>query len=110
MLSPNQTLAYRDALAEMHELLRHCSEKTSPPRDLAARYQVCRSTLIMGEFARHVPGFVRQCVSLTKFIEFICLLDSDPSARIIFIDNAFEGCWQRMNGHSASRGFAADVF
>jgi hypothetical protein len=90
-------LSDHQALQELHDLLSDSSLNRPPSRDLAARYQVCRTTLMAGTLRPHLPGFVRQCVSLLKFREFICLYDRDPSPRLRFIDRSLENCWIKLN-------------
>ena len=114
MLMPEMTLSDLAALEEFHELLRDAARWNSPSRELPVRYQVCRTALIAGQLSAWLPGYVRPCVSLYKFREFISLLDQDTAKRLRFIDRSLEDCWTQLNerpAHDTFRdAFDADEF
>jgi hypothetical protein len=87
----------RDALEEMQELLRTVSLVGSPPRHSAVRYTLCRSALIESDLKAALPGFMTQCVSISKFHDFIHLYDPKAEARIAFVDSAFSACRARLD-------------
>jgi hypothetical protein len=87
----------RDALEEMQELLRTVSLVGSPPRHSAVRYTMCRSALIESDLKAALPGFMTQCVSISKFHDFIHLYDPKAEARIAFVDSAFSACRARLD-------------
>lgn len=111
MLPHEVALSVHEALDEFHALLRDCGLGQLPPRHMPVRYQVCRTVLITGALRTHLPGFVRTCVSLYKFREFIFLYDQDPTQRLRFIDRAMEECWTQLNERPAHDDvFDADDF
>jgi hypothetical protein len=113
MLMPDLALSEHEALAEFHELLRDSAQGQSPARHLPVRYQVCRNALVTGPLRGYLPGFVKPCVSLYKFREFIALFDQDPTKRLKFIDRTLEDCWTLLNerpAHTAPDAFDVDEF
>ena len=113
MLMPNLAMSEHEALAEFHDLLRDSAQGQSPARHLPVRYQVCRNALVTGPLRAYLPGFVRPCVSLYKFREFIALFDQDPAKRLKFIDRALEDCWTLLNerpAHATLDAFDVDEF
>ena len=110
MLSREVALSDHQALDEFHTLLHDCAEGQVPPRHMPVRYQVCRTVLITGDMRSYLPGFVRTCVSLYKFREFIFLYDSDWTLRLRFIDRSLEDCWTQLNEQPAHDVFDADDF
>ena len=69
----------------------------SSPRHSAVRYTLCRSALIESELRQALPGFLIQCVSASKFHDFIHLYDPKAEARIAFVDSAFSGGRARLD-------------
>jgi len=114
MLMPEMTLSDHAALEEFHELLRDAARGHSPSREPPVRYQACRTALLAGRLSAYLPGFVRPCVSLYKFREFISLYDQDAGKRLRFIDRSLEDCWTQLNerpAHDTFRdAFDADEF
>ena len=96
MLANNSGNTADKVLEEFHLLLRDCCLDHTLPRTVAVRYQICRSALMAGALKAQLPGFVRQCVSLLKFREFIHLYDHDPAARVEFIDRSLDTCWAEL--------------
>lgn len=89
-----------EAYGEMSELMQAVASGQSPQRGAAQRYTLCRQALLQqaggGPQASlqradlgTVPGFLVQCASLYKFIEFITLYDPDPATRARFVARAF---------------------
>lgn len=97
MIAVEQKPNMRDALEEMQELLRTIALVGSPPRHSAVRYTLCRTALIESELRQALPGFLIQCVSASKFHDFIHLYDSKAEARIAFVDAAFSGGRARLD-------------
>ena len=97
MITFEQKPNMRDALEEMQELLRTIALVGSPPRHSAVRYTLCRTALIESELRQALPGFMIQCVSASKFHDFIHLYDPKAEARIAFVDAAFSGGRARLD-------------
>ena len=97
MITVEQKPDMRDALEEMQELLRTIALVGSPPRHSAVRYTLCRTALIDSELRPALPGFMVQCVSASKYHDFIHLYDSKAEARIAFVDAAFSACRARLD-------------
>jgi hypothetical protein len=87
----------QDALEEMQELLRTIALVGSPPRHSAVRYTLCRSALIESELEAGPARLLVQCVSASKFHDFIHLYDPKAEARIAFVDAAFSACRARLD-------------
>lgn len=97
MIVVEQKPSTRDALEEMQELLRTVALMGTPPRHSAVRYTLCRSALIDSDLKTALPGFLTQCVSISKFHDFIHLYDPKSEARIAFVDAAFSACRARLD-------------
>ena len=97
MITVEQKPDMRDALEEMQELLRTIALVGSPPRHSAVRYTLCGTALIDSELRPALPGFLVQCVSASKYHDFIHLYDSKAEARIAFVDAAFSACRARLD-------------
>ena len=97
MITIEQKPGMRDALEEMQELLRTIALVGSPPRHSAVRYTLCRSALMESELRAALPGFLVQCVSASKFHDFIHLFDPQAEARIAFVDSAFSASRARLD-------------
>lgn len=84
-----------EAYGEMSELMQAVASGQSPQRGAAQRYTLCRQALLQQADRASgrglVPGFLVQCASLYKFIEFITLYDPDPATRARFVARAFGG-------------------
>lgn len=80
-----------ETLQEMEELLRAVASST-PHRLSAVRYTHCRAILLAGELRPALPGFLIQCVSIYKFHDFINLYDPKATARLAFLNAAFNEC------------------
>lgn len=105
MLMPDLRLSDHAALEEFHELLRDSARWHTPSREPPVRYQICRNALIGGVLSHYLPGYVRPCVSLYKFREFISLYDQDTATRLRFIDRSLEACWTQLNERPAHDTF-----
>ena len=81
--------ATRAVLAEMEELLREVVSSASPPRTIAVRYTRCRDALLASSSRSMIPGFIVQCVSISKFQDFISLYDPAIDERLTFLRSAF---------------------
>lgn len=82
-----------EAYGEMSELMLAVASGLPPQRGAAQRYTLCRQVLLeqadRATTAGAVPGFVVQCASLYRFIEFVTLYDPDPAIRARFVARAF---------------------
>jgi hypothetical protein len=99
-----------EALKELHDLLTICCEEHGPARYLPPRYQICRASVMNSRLSPYLPGFVRQCVSLFKFRDFICLYDHDPAVRTKFVEEAMASCWTQLNEATPRRSADPDDF
>lgn len=97
MLMPDMELSVHQALDELHAVLRESAGEHGPSRYLPVRYQTCRTALMTGDLRPYLPGFVRQCVSLLQFREFIRLYHPEPDVRRKFIDRSLDACWTQLN-------------
>jgi hypothetical protein len=77
-----------EALAELHDILLLATLETSPPRLAAQRYTACRDVLLRSELRRTLPGFLQQCLTVSRFHDFIHLYHASIEARVAFIDGA----------------------
>ena len=77
--------------AELAELVDRACAGGVPGRELAQRYAVCRQVLLQELDRTALPGFVVQCVSVHRFIEFITLFHPEIEARRAFL-------WQQLSG------------
>ncbi|HEU0042974.1 hypothetical protein [Sphingomonas sp.] len=76
---------FAEAFSELAGILDRACAGSLSDRKLAQRYTDCRQTLIGQHERSSVPGFVVQCVSLYRFVEFITLYHPDISQRRAFI-------------------------
>jgi hypothetical protein len=84
------------ALSELKELLRLAAAEGSPQRLAATRYTVCREALLQSEVKTALPGFLRQCLTLDRFRDFIHLYTPDVHERTAFLDEALRRCEARL--------------
>jgi hypothetical protein len=98
---PDMNISAHQALDELHAVLRQSAGDHGPSRYLPVRYQTCRSALMTGELRPYLPGFIRQCVSLMQFREFIRLYHPDSTVRQRFIDLSLQNCWTQLNERPA---------
>ncbi len=103
-------LSSKEALLEMEGLLHQLSSGASPLRSAAVRYVQCRAALLGGELRPAVPGFLVQCMSISKFYEFIHLFHPEVEARRAFISESFRGCHTAMERRRGFNGFADSGF
>jgi hypothetical protein len=104
------SLSARDALEELEQLLHQLSTGASPLRSAAVRYMQCRSALMEGQTRSAVPGFLIQCVSISKFYEFIHLYHPEPAARRAFISDSLRPCYAAIETRRGSNGFVDFAF
>lgn len=81
--------ATRAVLTEMEDLLREVVSSPSPPRTIAVRYTRCRDALLASSWRSLIPGFIVQCVSISKFQDFISLYDPAINEQLAFLRSAF---------------------
>ncbi len=80
---------WQDAVLEMRELLLDAAgSSVSLPRAAALTYVQLRDRLLK-DGDRHLPGFLRQCLTIDRFRDFIFLYHHDAGARTAFITDAF---------------------
>ena len=101
-----ETLKPDDALEEMRELLRMAALDGALVRQAAARYTLCRETLLQSAHRPLLPGFLLQCLTIARFQDFIHLLDPRPTVRLAFLDDAF----RNVATPNSSRPGTIDVF
>lgn len=78
-----------DALRELEEILLVAAASKAPlPRATAPRYVRLRETLLKSDFAASLPGFLRQCLTIDRFRDFIHLYHPEPAKRAEFLDLA----------------------
>lgn len=78
-----------EALAELKDLLRLAAGELFPPRQSASRYTICREALLRSSLRPILPGFLLQCLTISRFRDFIHLYDPNIDARLAFINDAF---------------------
>ena len=101
-----EALQPADALEEMREILRMAALDGTLVRQAAARYTLCRETLLQSPLRPHLPGFLMQCLTIARFQDFIHLLDPRPTVRLAFLDDAF----RNVASSPSSRSRTIDVF
>lgn len=79
-----------EALGELQEILRLAATTASPQRVAAARYTICRDVLLKSALRPSLPGFLLQCLTISRFHDFIHLLDPDSEVRMAFLNEAFQ--------------------
>ena len=88
----DQQITAGEALAELEEILHLAAASgTSLPRGTALRYVAVRELLLSNGFQHHLPGFVRQCLTVDRFREFIHLYHYDAEERAAFIASSLGG-------------------
>ena len=100
-----EALTPSDALEEMREITRMAALDGALVRQAAARYTLCRDTLLQSALRPYVPGFLIQCLTIARFQDFIHLLDPRPTVRLAFLEEAF----RNVVGSAAHRP-GIDVF
>jgi hypothetical protein len=104
-------LSPREALGELEALLHQVSDGASPPsRAAAVRYMQCRTALIDGAIRPSVPGFLIQCISVSKFYDFIRLYHYHPAARREFVSEALQPCYLMVERQRGYRGTIDSFF
>lgn len=96
-----------EAYGEMSELMLAVASGRPSQRGAAQRYTLCRQALLQQADRAAVPGFLVQCASLAKFIEFITLYDPDPASRERFVARAFGATSAPTNAPTAAATVAA---
>ena len=100
-----EVLTPAEALEEMREIARMAALDGAFVRQAAARYTLCRDTLLQSQLRPFLPGFLIQCLTIARFQDFIHLLDPRSTVRLAFLDQAF----QNVSG-SISQRPGIDVF
>ena len=85
----SEELAADEAWTRLQQLLREAATEGPQPRQAAMLYTRLRHALINSDYQPHLPGFVRQCMSIDRFRDFIRLYDSRAGERISFLDRSF---------------------
>ena len=81
-----------EALAEMQDIMRSAATEGVTQRMPAIRYTVCRQTLMGSELRPALPGFLIQCLTYSRFHDFIHLYHPEVGRRLAFIDSEFQAC------------------
>ena len=91
--------------AELAELVDRACAGGVPGRELAQRYAACRQVLLQEVDRSALPGFIVQCVSINRFVEFISLFHPEVDARRNFL-------WQQLSGFrpAAKVSGSVDIF
>lgn len=89
-------LTTSEALGELKDLLRLAAAEGSLQRLEASRYTICRDALLQSEIKPALPGFLRQCLTLSRFQDFIHLYTPDLNERLDFVDAALRSCETRI--------------
>lgn len=92
----NGELLVGEAYLELKELLRLAATGASPQRLTATRYTACREALIRSEIGDVMPGFLRQCLTLDRFHDFIHLYTPDVGERLALVETALRGCEAKL--------------
>ena len=87
-----------EALAELQEILRAAAITASLQRVAAARYTICRDIVLKSPLRAALPGFLLQCLTISRFHDFIHLLDPDVGVRLAFLDASFQSSATRFRG------------
>lgn len=107
---PEPELTTIQALDELQDLMRLVASGDSPQRLAATTYTASRELLLKSELGPLLPGFLRQCLTIFRFKDFIQLYSPSDRERIAFIDESFRACDTRANLRApfdvfAERGF-----
>lgn len=107
---PEPELTTIQALDELQDLMRLVASGDSPQRLAATTYTACRELLLKSELGPLMPGFLRQCLTIFRFKDFIQLYAPGVEERFAFIDEAFRASDTRANLRApfdvfAERGF-----
>jgi hypothetical protein len=78
-----------EALAELKALLVTAAGPGSPQRVAATRYTMCRDVLLRSELGSLLPGFLRQCLTIFRFHDFIHLFAPTQEERTQFLIESF---------------------
>ena len=79
-----------EALSELQEILHLAAASSSSlPRVTAGTYVRLRQILLETDHSRSLPGFLRQCLTIERFRDFIHLYDPEPARRAEFLESAF---------------------
>lgn len=107
---PEPELTTIQALAELQDLMRLVAAGDPPQRLAATTYTACRDQLLKSEIAPLLPGFLRQCLTIFRFKDFIQLYSPGTRERIAFIDDSFRSCDTRANLRTSFDVFAERGF
>ena len=95
---PEPELTTIQALAELQDLMRlAASGDYSPQRLAATTYTACRDLLLKSELGPLTPGFLRQCLTIYRFKDFIQLYSPSERERTAFIEEAFRAADTRAD-------------
>lgn len=93
MSEPELTIS--EAMTELRELMRFAASGEPPQRFAASAYTVCRDRLVASELRATLPGFLLQCLTISRFRDFIQLYSPSLADRLALIDGAFRACETR---------------
>lgn len=86
---PADELTPDQAMSELKELLRMAAGNFFLQRFTATRYTICREALLRSPLSSALPGYLRQCLTISRFHDFIHLYDPSIEARLAFIEATF---------------------
>ena len=92
----NQEPIAAEAFAELKELLLLAASGGSPQRVAATRYTICRDTLFRSDLGSLMPGFLRQCLTIYRFHDFIHLYAPTLEERAQFVGESLRACDPRV--------------
>lgn len=98
------------ALRDVEAMLRDVGAGLPVSRGAAVRYGECRAALLDSPLRPALPGFLIQCVSLSKFQDFITLYHPMAEARAAFVSEAFFDCRASHHSRRAHDAFGDDQF
>lgn len=101
MESPD-TLDESETLSGLQDLLLAVADGHSPDRSSSVLYMHLREQLLDSGAAGSVPGYLVQCVSISRFRTFIELFHPERDARAQFIRSSLDPCWRVLQPHSRS--------
>jgi len=92
---PEQQPTPEEALGEIQDILRSAAAEGSSNRLPAIRYTLCREALLRSDLRPALPGFLFQCLTFSRFHDFIHLYHPQVEKRVAFIDAEFAACLGR---------------
>ncbi|HEV2867343.1 MAG TPA: hypothetical protein VGX37_12610 [Allosphingosinicella sp.] len=92
----DQGPAPSEALQEMRDLLHRAAAEGDSQRHFWVRYTICREALLASDLKPSLPGFLLQCVTFSRFQEFIRLYHPQSQKRAAFIEQELQAFTGRV--------------